>query len=68
LDVSVIGSGASHRYGTIGDQTLYLGVLTLAAANFCSCAQHIGAGGGASGPLIKGLPSIRAWEGGLGPL
>jgi hypothetical protein len=32
--------------------------------NFGSCAHYIG--GGAHCPLIKGLPPIRAWGGGLG--
>jgi hypothetical protein len=34
--------------------------------NFGSCAHYIGTGGGARCPLIKRLPPIRAWGGGLG--
>jgi hypothetical protein len=47
----VAGSGASHRYGTIGDQTLSVGVLFFATAKFGSHVMYIGACDGAHCPL-----------------
>jgi hypothetical protein len=43
-----------------------VGVLYTAEANFGSCAHYIDADGGAHCPLIKELPPIRTWRGGLG--
>jgi hypothetical protein len=46
------GSGASHRYGAIANQTLSISVPFLVVVNFGSRALHIGARGGAHCPLI----------------
>jgi hypothetical protein len=55
----VADSGAYHRYNVIGDQTLCVGVLYTAEANFGLRAHYIGIDGGATAPLIKGLPWSR---------
>jgi hypothetical protein len=60
-------SNTFHRYGAIGDQTLYVGVLYAAGVNVDSLTYYIGAGGGAHCPLLRGLPR-SGQEGGLGPL
>jgi hypothetical protein len=52
----------------LGDQTLSIGVLSLRLANFDLRALFIGDDGGTHCPLIEGLPPIRTWGGGLGPL
>jgi hypothetical protein len=38
----------------------------VADANFDSRVHYLGGGGGAHCPLIKGVPPIRAWGGGVG--
>jgi hypothetical protein len=59
------GSGASRCYK---DETHLFGVVCLVEVNFGSRAKYIGTDSGAHWSLIKGLPLIRAWGGGLGHL
>jgi hypothetical protein len=50
-----MNSGASHRYGVIGDRALCVDVLILSVMNLGSRAHYIGTGGGAYYLLIKGI-------------
>jgi hypothetical protein len=52
----VTGSGASYHYSVVGDQTLYLDVISLVEMNFGSRVQYIGTGSGTHCPLINELP------------